>query len=152
MKHTYTDEQVITAVTSSISYAEILRKLGAYGPSGSAYTNLKRRIAGLGLPTDHLLGQRHGGSNIRLPGETLVLRDRLDPKTDHKTLRRALKTLGRADECAICGNTGEWLGKPLRLHIDHVNGLSYDNRADNLRYLCPNCHDQTETWGNSKRI
>lgn len=49
-------------------------------------------------------------------------------------------------KCAICGNTGEWNGKPLTLQIDHINGDHLDNRLENLRFLCPNCHSQTDTF------
>ena len=36
--------------------------------------------------------------------------------------------------------------------MDHINGDRSDNRIENLRLLCPNCHSQTETFciGNRK--
>lgn len=49
-------------------------------------------------------------------------------------------------ECYICKNKGEWLGKSLSLHLDHINGINNDNRLENLRFLCPNCHSQTDTY------
>ena len=48
--------------------------------------------------------------------------------------------------CRECG-LREWLGKPLSMHIDHINGVSTDHRLENLRMLCPNCHSQTPTYG-----
>ena len=55
-------------------------------------------------------------------------------------------------KCAICGNEGTWNGSPLTLQLDHINGINNDHRIENLRFLCPNCHSQTETFsGRNKR-
>jgi len=50
-------------------------------------------------------------------------------------------------ECVMCGNKGEWCGKPLSLQLDHIDGNTDNNNLDNLRWLCPNCHSQTHNWG-----
>ena len=50
-------------------------------------------------------------------------------------------------KCSLCGLGLVWNGKPLRLQIDHENGDKQDNRIENLRIICPNCHTQTHTWG-----
>lgn len=53
----------------------------------------------------------------------------------------------QGDYCTECNTTGSWQGKPLTLHVDHIDGNSDNNAVANLRLLCPNCHSQTDTWG-----
>ncbi len=48
-------------------------------------------------------------------------------------------------------NKGEWLGKSLSLHLDHINGINNDNRLENLRILCPNCHSLKPTHRGKNR-
>lgn len=49
-------------------------------------------------------------------------------------------------ECSICKLKNSWQNKTLVLQLDHINGINNDNRLSNLRFLCPNCHSQTETF------
>ena len=69
--------------------------------------------------------------------------------SNRDTLRRYLV---RRDgwHCRLCGTT-DWRGKPLKLQVDHIDGDGGNDRPHNLRLLCPNCHSQTESWGNRNR-
>lgn len=49
--------------------------------------------------------------------------------------------------CSECGQPPVWKNKPLSLILDHINGKRQDHRLVNLRFLCPNCNIQTETFG-----
>jgi 5-methylcytosine-specific restriction endonuclease McrA len=60
-------------------------------------------------------------------------------------LRRWLLEIGRKEICAICNSLPFWLGKPLPMEVDHENGNRTDDRPENLRFLCPNCHSQQTT-------
>lgn len=50
-------------------------------------------------------------------------------------------------QCVLCGCGEVYNGKPLILHLDHIDGDSDNNFPKNLRILCPNCHSQTDTFG-----
>lgn len=48
--------------------------------------------------------------------------------------------------CDSCGNNGIWLNRKIVLQLEHRNGIRNDNRIENLCFLCPNCHSQTDTY------
>ncbi|MFF1498954.1 HNH endonuclease signature motif containing protein [Streptomyces sp. NPDC058316] len=73
------------------------------------------------------------------------------PRTKTALLRRALDETGVPQVCGECGLGGVWQGKRLALEVDHVNGDRLDNRAENLRYLCPSCHSQTPNFSSRSR-
>lgn len=61
-------------------------------------------------------------------------------------LRKLMVANGFEWRCARCG-ISEWLGEKAPLHIDHISGERANCNSDNLRFLCPNCHALTPTYG-----
>jgi hypothetical protein len=55
-------------------------------------------------------------------------------------------------KCSCCGLDPVWNNSPLSLQLDHINGVNNDNRIFNLRFLCPNCHSQQDTYAAKNRI
>lgn len=149
------EEALREAVRRSTSYAGVLRELGL-PVNESNRAKVQRRAARLGLDTCHFRRPARGTvpaapakSTAR---EVLRVRPEGAPRVRHERLRRALDEIGMPYACAGCSNSGSWHGRPLTLQIDHINGDWRDNRRENLRYLCPNCHAITATWcGRNRR-
>ena len=71
-----------------------------------------------------------------------------DSKASQPTLRRAFKKKEDIPyKCAVCGLEPLWNSKPLVLTLDHINGRNRDNQISNLRWVCPNCDRQLDTYG-----
>ncbi|MGW5395209.1 HNH endonuclease [Streptomyces sp. NPDC003952] len=137
------------AVEASRSLAETLRRLGL-PDSGTQRRNLHQWIREEDLPVGHFLGQAHqrgkpGPTPVKPAEEILVKHDRRQRTRTH-LLRRALREVGVPECCARCGTPPLWRGRPMTLEVDHVNGDWSDDRRENLRLLCPNCHATTRTW------
>jgi hypothetical protein len=69
--------------------------------------------------------------------------------SSHKLRLRLIAEGIKKDECEECGIT-TWKGKYISKHLDHIDGNHHNNQIDNLRILCPNCHQQTDTYGSKK--
>jgi 5-methylcytosine-specific restriction endonuclease McrA len=143
-------------VARSLSVAGVLRRLGL-PLEGRAHRIMTERIGSLSLDTRHFRGAawargetreshralaRMSARRRRPDDEVFVIRSE---ETNGCRLRRRLAALGWPERCAVCG-LSDWQGQPIGLHLDHINGVSNDNRLENLRLLCPNCHSQTDTY------
>jgi hypothetical protein len=139
--------QLRAAVSSSYSTAGVIRALGR-ALVGTNYRLVKRELARLGLDTSHW----KGGSpptQQRKPQQRLCSKEVLVPNNSRPRalVRRVLLRENLVPyTCAECGLGPEWNGKSLVLRLDHKNGIRNDDRLENLRFMCPNCDAQSETF------
>lgn len=143
-----TDEQFVELIKNSSNIAEVLFKLG-YTVKGNSwgYSQIKQRMVDLNLDKKDFKGKSAlmmGTKQKEISADKLL---RVNCKHARNVLRRCIvKNNLLLYKCAICG-LSEWNGKTLSLELDHINGINNDNRLENLRFLCPNCHSQTCTYG-----
>ncbi|MFJ2057739.1 HNH endonuclease signature motif containing protein [Streptomyces sp. NPDC087908] len=137
------------AVTAAASFADVMRALGL-PVSDQNHRRVRRRVAELGLDTSHFKRRTWGTVRVAAPKAIAHTVFRVRPegssRENRARLHRALTEVGVPYRCVECGNEGLWRGGPITLQIDHINGDWLDNRRENLRYLCPNCHSKTATW------
>lgn len=143
-----TDEQFVELIKNSSNIAEVLFKLG-YTVKGNSwgYSQIKQRMVDLNLDKKDFKGKSALMRDTRQKEISADKLLRVNCKHARNVLRRYIvKNNLLLYKCAICG-LSEWNGKTLSLELDHINGINNDNRLENLRFLCPNCHSQTCTYG-----
>jgi transposase len=141
----YTTDELRAAVAKSLSWAETLRRLG-YCPSGNNWRTLKKRVAELGLSTDHFdpyAARRRVSGNERIPLARILVEGSTYSRGSLKL--RLYESGLKKRECELCGQDDTWRGRRISLILDHINGIRDDNRLQNLRIVCPNCAAGLET-------
>ncbi|MEV0806615.1 hypothetical protein [Micromonospora sp. NPDC050200] len=149
VRYRYTPEALAQAAAAAQSIAGVMRLLGVR-LSGGSHAHISRQLKRFGIDTSHFTGSAHNrgrrGERRTTSSLLLVSLPQDARRTPGTRLKWALRDIGVPEECEECAIGPMWRGRPLILHVDHVNGDFLDNRPPNLRLLCPNCHSQTATY------
>jgi hypothetical protein len=139
----YTKEFLEPLVKESESRNQVLKKLGLLR-NGNNSNMIRRCIEEYNIDTSHF--KLH-----KIDVNTYVkydLKDLLVEKsniTSSKLKDKLYKEGLKERKCVLCGQDENWRGKHMSLILDHINGVSDDNRLENLRIVCPNCNATLET-------
>jgi len=150
-KRSYTDTELINAVKVSKSYSNVLKILGLK-KAGGTQVNIRKHIVLLKCDISHFTGMLWSKGKTLLDDERLSSRKKNEifienSKFAKSYIRNLIKKQNLIEwKCQLCSNDGNWNDKKLNLQLDHINGISTDQRLENLRFLCPNCHSQTDTF------
>ena len=137
----FKEDELRSLVADCSSWRELARRSG-YTSIGNNFDTIKKRLEKYDISTDHFTGVPKGST---LRAEENVFCE--NSTATQKVLRHWYKKGQYAEyKCSICGLPAEWNGKPLPLTLDHINGDNKDNRLENLRWVCPNCDRQLNTF------
>lgn len=148
-KKKWTDQQFIETVKTSLSYADVIRKLGLK-VAGSNYDTVKRKIKELKLDTSHMTGAAwNQGERYRPIIQAKPLKDILVKEStfvnSNSLKKRLLKENIKEHMCERC-KLAQWCNNDIPLELHHINGDKHDNRIENILLLCPNCHALTNNY------
>ena len=129
------------------SVADFCRKVG-WKPKGSNYKTFYKYVKEYNLDTSHFTGFRTNIGNRlneknNMSNEDYFVKGKT--KKSSEIVKRILKYNLKKYECSCC-KISDWNGKPLTLQLHHIDGDSTNNTLDNLVFLCPNCHSQTDNF------
>jgi hypothetical protein len=142
------DKDFINLVNNSKTTTQVLAHFDLKNKGGNNRT-VKQRIIELELDTSHFMSREESSIDSRKVTKEIFKKEWLTEKSN-KTRGHLKKYLLKFNllnwECRDCNNNGNWNNKKLVLQLEHINGISDDNRLENLCFLCPNCHSQTDTF------
>jgi len=133
---------------SSTTFSEILDRI-SFPKKGAQYKALKERLYWEGISFSHIkCGKSHNLGSV-FQRESIFLKSVMIKNSEYPNylLKKRIFQEGFFEQkCIICGLENQWNNERLILQIHHINGISNDNRSENIAILCPNCHSQTDNY------
>lgn len=132
-------------VKESFNINEIINKAGFSCVSGASQKIILDRIKKQNLDISHFKTSK----NNKWKDKEIFVKNSL---ASQSVLRNHYQKGNYTEyKCSICGQKPFWNGKELTLTLDHINGDNKDDRLENLRWVCPNCDRQLDTFGSKNK-
>jgi len=140
-----------TTIQETNSISEFLQKFNL-SPKGGKYKTFHKIVKENNFNIDHYIKHKKEGQFIPLTKNDFIEKYLKKLNTSKKIRHYLLKFNILEHKCQECNLSPEWNNKVLTLQLDHIDGNPFNNELSNLRFLCPNCHSQTSTFGTKNRI
>ncbi len=138
----WTITQLRQVVLVSYSIRDVIKKIGLV-PAGGNYVQIRKAISDNKIDISHFTGQgwRKNRKFNFVPRKRLEEILKQGSTFQSFKLKRRLISIGlKEPKCEMCGWAECSVDGRIPVELDHINGDRYDNRLENLRILCPNCH------------
>ncbi len=147
IKNHWEEASLRKTIASSQSVREALGKMNLRGAGGN-YRYFEKYAEEYGIDTNHFLGKGWSKGKNVLKKPSLTLEEILISNSHfsiHQLKKRLFKAGLKKPKCEECGWAEQSEDGRVPIEIDHINGDHSDNRLENLRILCPNCHSLKPT-------
>ncbi len=138
----WTKEDLCRSAKAVFSVRALIKALHLV-PAGGNYQQVKRYLVLHEIDTSHFKGSAWNKGMKCTNSQKIPLVEILKIGTLYQSykLKTRLYEAGlKKPECEICSWSKRSIDGRLPLELDHINGQRTDNRLENLRILCPNCH------------
>lgn len=132
-------EQLEQFAKESTNWKELMIKCGYTNLGCRSY--LKRKLDNLNISISHFSFNK---SQKRYTHDE-IFKENSNYASMTNIKKKLINNFNWKYECSSC-KLSEWMGQKIPIEIDHINGIHTDNRIENLRFLCPNCHALTDTY------
>lgn len=145
----FTDDEIKSILSESRSFLEAIKKFGYESIATGHYKQVKKELERRNINKPEYRYYGDFQTKNKIPTNDLLVQNSL---TNNRIIKERLISENIIEyKCSKCGNNGEWMDEKLILQLEHINGINNDNREENLTFLCPNCHSQTNTYCKSHK-